>query len=423
MRVAYFDPFSGIAGDMTIGALIDAGVPFAAVERGLEPLGLKGYHLELGERVRSGITARKFSVHVDSDPSHPHDHGTGTAPEHGHGGSGAHPHRHYAEIRELLSRSALSPGVRSRAQRIFHALAVSEGRIHGVPTDDVAFHEVGAIDAIVDIVGTAICLEHLEVGEIYTGPLPLGSGFARSSHGVIPVPAPATLDLLRGFRTRPDDGAIELVTPTGAAILSALATPAAAPEIVPEAVGYGAGDRELADRPNLLRVVVGRREREERGPHPAASPGSAHLARDEMAVLEANIDDMSPELFEPAVEALFAAGARDVALAPLLMKKGRPGTLIQVIAEPADRERLAAILLRETSTIGVRTHPVSRFVLARRQSSVETEYGPIAVKLVTLPDGGERAAPEYEDCRRVARERGVPVADVHAAAQRATRTP
>jgi pyridinium-3,5-bisthiocarboxylic acid mononucleotide nickel chelatase len=421
VRIAYFDTFSGIAGDMTIGALVDAGVPFDAVERGLAPLGLRGFRLELGKRVRSGITARKFSVHVDTEVSHPHGHGGGAHHHHGHGEAAPHPHRHYAEIRELLARSELAPGVRSRAQRIFHALAVAEGRIHDVPPDDVAFHEVGAIDAIVDIVGTAICLDHLGVDEIYAGPLPLGSGFARSAHGVIPVPAPATLELLRGFRTRPDDGAIELVTPTGAAILAALATPAAAPEIAPEAIGYGAGDRELADRPNLLRVVVGRRAAAPG--RPAADPASVseHLARDEMVVLEANIDDMSPELFEPAREALLAAGARDVALAPLLMKKGRPGTLLQVIAEPADRERIAAIVLRETSTIGVRFYPVSRIVLPRRSSSVETEYGPVAVKIVTLPDGSERAAPEYEDCRRIARERGVLVADVHAAALCAAR--
>jgi uncharacterized protein (TIGR00299 family) protein len=430
VRVAFFDPFSGIAGDMTIGALIDAGVPFDAVERGLEPLGVKGYRLELGRRVRSGITARKFSVHVDAESSHPHGHGThgeqhghGTHghEQHGHGGASPHPHRHYAEIRELLEKSSLAPGVRARAQRVFHALAVAEGRIHDLAPDEVAFHEVGAIDAIVDIVGTAICLEHLEIGELYVGPLPLGSGFARSAHGVIPVPAPATLELLRGFRTRPEDGAIELVTPTGAAILAALATPGEAPEIVPEAIGYGAGDRELADRPNLLRVVVGRRP-DALPRAPAAVSAGAALARDEMVVLEANIDDMSPALFEPAVEALFAAGARDVALAPLFMKKGRPGTLLQVIADPASREHLAAVILQETSTIGVRTHPVSRLVLPRRQASVATEYGPVAVKIVTLPDGSERAAPEYEDCRRIARERGVAVAVVDAAAQRAART-
>jgi uncharacterized protein (TIGR00299 family) protein len=404
---------------MTIVPNIDPPFTFATVERGLAPLRLGGFRIELGRRVRSGITARKFSVHVDDEASPPHDHGAGAHGPHGHGGAAPHAHRHYAEIRELLAKSDLPPGVRTRAQRIFHALAVAEGRVHDLPVDDVAFHEVGAIDAIVDIVGTAICLDHLEIDEIYAGPLPLGSGFARSAHGVIPVPAPATLELLRGFRTRPDDGAIELVTPTGAAILAALATPAAAPEIAPEAVGYGAGDRELTDRPNLLRVVVGRRVAAAAAAAPGPAPAPDGLLRDEMVVLEANIDDMSPEIFEPAVEALLAAGARDVALAPLLMKKGRPGTLLQVIGEPADRDRLAAVVLEETSTIGVRTYPVSRLVLPRRQSSVETEYGPITVKIVVLPDGSERAAPEYEDCRRAARERGVPVAVVDAAARRA----
>jgi uncharacterized protein (TIGR00299 family) protein len=423
VRVAYFDTFSGIAGDMTVGALIDAGVPFEAVDRGLAPLGIEGYRLELGTRVRSGITARKFHVHGDGHALHPHTHdaedrgeGHGHHELHGHGAQ-PHPHRHYGEIREMLAKSPLPPGVRSRAQRIFHALAVAEGRVHDLPPDEVAFHEVGAIDAIVDIVGTAICLDHLGIGEIYTAPLPLGSGFARAAHGVIPVPAPATLELLRGFRTRPDDGTIELVTPTGAAILAALATPAPVPEIVPEAIGWGAGDRELADRPNLLRVVVGRRAETGRTA-PEASASAHGFVRDEMVVIEANIDDMVPELFEPAVEALLAAGARDVALAPIVMKKGRPGTLVQVIAEPDDRERLSSILLRETSTIGVRSYPVSRLTLPRRSRTVATEYGPVLVKVVTLPDGSERTAPEYEDCRRIARERRLPVAVVHAAACR-----
>lgn len=427
MRVAYFDPFSGIAGDMTVGALIDAGVPFEAVERGLAPLGIGGYRLELGKRVRSGIAGRKFSVHVDGaapaehagGEHHPHDVLIGDRPT-GHEGAAAHAHRHYSEIRALLAKAPLPAGVRWRAERIFHALAVAEGRIHDIAPEDVAFHEVGAIDAIVDIVGTALCLEHLDVGEIYTGPISLGSGFVRSAHGVIPVPAPASLELLRGFPTRAE-GTSELVTPTGAAILAALATPGRAPEITPESVGYGAGDRELADRPNLLRVVIGRR----RPAAASASPEQATFAGvgavlDEMVVLEANIDDMSPQLFEPAVEALFAAGARDVTLAPLVMKKGRPGTLVQVIAAPSDRERLAGILLRETSTIGVRSHPVSRITLPRTMRTVQTPYGAVTVKVVTLPDGGERAAPEYEDCRRLARERGVPVHTVHTAALRAT---
>jgi uncharacterized protein (TIGR00299 family) protein len=420
VRIAYFDTFSGIAGDMTIAALIDAGVPFEVVEKGLEPLELRGYRLELSRRVRSGIAARKFDVHVDPHHPHPHEHVAGAGHPHGHSAT-PHEHRHYAEIRELLERRPLPSGVRSRAQRIFHALAVAEGRVHDVSPDEVAFHEVGAIDAIVDIVGASICLDHLGIGEIYAGPLPLGSGFARTAHGVIPIPAPATLELLRGFATRPHDGSVELVTPTGAAILAALATPAPAPELLPEAIGYGAGERELADRPNLLRVVIGRRPAPQRIVAPDGAPegASAGIVPDEMVVLETNIDDMSPELFEPAVEALFAAGARDVTLTPLMMKKGRPGTLLQVIAAPSDRERLVAILLRETSTIGVRGHAVSRWTLPRSAAIVRTEYGPIAVKTVVLPDGTERTAPEYDDCRRVARERGVPVARVHAAAQRA----
>jgi pyridinium-3,5-bisthiocarboxylic acid mononucleotide nickel chelatase len=418
VRIAYFDTFSGIAGDMTIAALVDAGVPFEVVEKGLEPLGLRGYRLELGRRVRSGITARKFDVHVDSDSPHPHEHVEGAGHRHGHGAAAPHEHRHYAEIRELLAHRPLPSGVRSRAQRIFHALAIAEGRVHDVSPDEVAFHEVGAIDAIVDIVGASICLEHLGVDQVYAGPLPLGGGFARTAHGVIPIPAPATLELLRGFTTRPYDGTIELVTPTGAAILAALATPAPPPELVPEAIGYGAGERELADRPNLLRVVIGRRPD---APAQVAVPTSAPagLVSDERIVLETNIDDMSPELFEPVVESLFAAGAHDVTLAPIWMKKGRPGTLLQVIATPSDRERLVVILLRETSTIGVRGYPVSRWTLPRSTGIVATEYGPVAVKTVVLPDGSERTTPEYDDCRRLARERGVPVAQVHGAAQQA----
>lgn len=420
VRIAYFDTFSGIAGDMTIAALVDAGVPFEVVVKGLEPLDLHGYRLELGRRVRSGITARKFDVHIESDHTHPHEHVPGAGHRHGHGSAAPHEHRHYAEIRELLERRPLPPGVRSRAQRIFHALAVAEGRVHNVPPEEVAFHEVGAIDAIVDIVGASICLDHLGIDQIYAGPLPLGSGFARTAHGVIPIPAPATLELVRGFATRPYDGTIELVTPTGAAILAALATPAPPPDLVPEAIGYGAGERELADRPNLLRVVIGRRpDAPRRVAVPGAATAPAEIVPDEMIVLETNIDDMSPELFEPAVEALFAAGARDVTLAPILMKKGRPATLLQVIAAPADRDRLVAILLRETSTIGVRGYPVSRWTLPRSAGFVETEFGPVAVKTVALPDGSERSTPEYDDCRRIARERGVPVARVHAAAQRA----
>jgi pyridinium-3,5-bisthiocarboxylic acid mononucleotide nickel chelatase len=453
VKIAFFDAFSGVSGDMTVGAFLDLGVPLAAVEAGLAPLGLHSFHVELGRRTRSGIDAAKFTVHVDTDGLDPGHEGSSPAPgavrahdhlhEHGHphprdlpepgGAVQAHAHHHaqgahrpYRQIRDLLGRADLAPGVRDRAQRIFRALAVAEGRIHGLAADDVEFHEVGAIDAIVDIVSAAICLDYLGVERVYCSPLPLGSGFTRSQHGVIPVPPPATIELLRGFAVRTGDGECELVTPTGAAILAALATPGSPPPLLPVAIGYGAGDRELADRPNLLRVILA-----EPLPAPGGSAGWAPIGRrelgslperEEMIVLEANIDDMNPQLFEAAVESLFAAGARDVTLAAVAMKKGRPGTLLQVIAEPTDLDRLGALILRETSTIGVRSYPVVRLTLPRSRRSVATPHGSVDVKVVTLPDGSTRAAPEYEDCRRVARERGVPVGDVYAAALAAAST-
>lgn len=432
MKIAYFDTFSGVSGDMTIGAFLDLGMPLSALEEGLAPLGLEGVRLDVGHRVRSGIRATKFSVHTTEREEHAeggsplpggrhHDHGHGHGHHHDDGdhhhhhahddGDHHHAHRSYRDIRELLARSALTPAVRERAEKIFHALAIAEARIHAMPVDDVGFHEVGAIDAIVDIVGASICFEHFGVERVYTSPLPMGSGMTRSQHGVIPVPAPATVEILRGFPTRFEDGTAELVTPTGAAILAALATPAIPPELVPEATGWGAGDREMPDRPNLLRVILAK-----------SAPGTSRpvavpptdLEHDEMLVLEANVDDMNPELFEAATESLLAAGARDVSLAPLTMKNGRPATQIQVIGEPGARDALGRILLRETSTIGVRTYTVSRMMLPRQMRNVSTCYGAIAVKVVEVPGAGERCSPEYRDCHRAAREHGVPVATVFA---------
>ncbi len=468
MTVAYFDAFSGLSGDMTVGALLDLGVPLAVVDAGLAPLGVRGYRLRHDHLVRSGIHAAKFRVLLEGDaagapaPVDPHDHGPAHAGnpahfpphahEHGHrhdhrheplhdhvragttGTAHEHSHRHYREIRALLDAAALAPGVRDRAQRVFRALAFAEAKVHATSAEDIAFHEVGAIDAIVDIVGTAICLEYLGIDRIHVSPLPLGRGFARSAHGVIPVPPPATAELLRGFPVLPWDGDRELVTPTGAAIVAALAKPGDPGPFVPIAVGYGAGDRELDDRPNLLRIVLGelapaRGARDasvavraartavaspaSHGEHAAGAAAGPALRTDEMIVLEANIDDMNPQFYEAAVEALFAAGARDVTLNPIVMKKGRPGTQLSVIAEPALREALAATILRETSTIGVRIHPVTRLTLERTSRCVATPWGEVAVKEVVLPDGTTRAMPEYDDCRRIAREHGLAVGRVH----------
>jgi hypothetical protein len=261
---------------------------------------------------------------------------------------------------------------------------------------------VGALDAIADVVGAAVGFTELGVEAIYHGPLPLGSGFVDAAHGRLPVPGPAVTQLLRGRRVRPDDGAGELVTPTGAAIVAALARTEEPPEMTLDAVGYGAGDRVLADRPNLLRIAVG---------HTVVAAG-----RDAVVVLEATIDDASPELYEHVIERLFAAGAKDVFLAPVVMKKSRPGTMLRVLAAPADRDRLAAIVFAETSTIGLRYTTWERLVLPREERTVDTPWGTVRVKVATAPDGTPNVAPEYEDCRRLALERGVALKRVFQAA-------
>ena len=391
MRVLFFDAFSGISGDMTVGALLALGVELDRLRSELARLPLHGYALRASQQRVHGIQACKFDVDLDE---HPHDH--------------AHAHRTYADIRAMIDGSALAPGVRGTALQIFARLAEAEGRVHGVPLDAVTFHEVGAVDSIVDIVGAAIGLAALEIDAVYVSALPLGSGTVTSQHGVIPVPAPATAELLRGFAVRVGDGVGELVTPTGAAIIAALARPGAVvPPLNIEAVGYGAGSRTLADRPNLLRLLLGR-----------VAPA---VGADELIEIATNIDDSSPEIYEHVMEQLFAAGARDVWLGPAQMKKNRPATVLHVLAEPVACDALAAVILRETSSIGVRFHPVRRMVLAREQITVETEYGAVQVKIARAPDGLLNVAPEYDDCRRIACERGVPLKVVYQAALAAAR--
>lgn len=391
-RVLYFDAFSGVSGDMTVGALLSLGVELERLRSELAVLPLGGYALRAGEKLVHGIRACKFDVDVAA-----HEHGD------------SHPHRAYADIRAMLTGSALQPRVRETALAIFARLAEAEGRVHGVPADAVTFHEVGALDSIVDIVGTAIGLAALDVESVYVSSLPLGSGTVTSQHGTIPVPAPATVELLRGFAVRVGDGSGELVTPTGAAIVATLARRGAAlPPMSIDAIGYGAGTRTLADRPNLLRLLLG---------HATA----AAAAGDDLIEIATNIDDTSPELYEHVMEQLFAAGARDVWLAPAQMKKNRPGTVLHVLAEPAAHEALAALVLRETSAIGLRFHLVRRVVLPREQITVGTEYGAVQVKIAHAADGTINVAPEYDDCRRIARERGVPLKVVYQAAIAAAR--
>lgn len=422
MKLAYLDAFSGIAGDMTVGALLDCGLDLADLERELSLLRLDKVRLRRESRERSGIHATKLVVEIDGMPAGdaPHEEFHGTH-AHGHEHDPGHdheqppqaqaprpePHRHshrpYREIRDLLERSALGEGVKRRALAIFGRLAGAEGAVHGVPADEVHFHEVGALDAIADVVGAAWGFDRLGIDEVRVSPLPMGRGFARSGHGRLPVPGPATLDLLRGFPVRLGDGEGEMVTPTGAAIVAALAKPGAPPEdLLVERVGYGAGDKEFSDRPNLLRVVV--------GTVPEAP------SRDRLLVLETNLDDMNPELYEHVVERLFAAGALDVWMTPVQMKKNRPGTVLSVLAEASTRAGLTSIVLAETTTLGVRITAVERIAVPRESAAVETRFGTVRVKVGIAPDGTRNVAPEYADCRRIALERGVPLKHVYQAA-------
>jgi len=383
MKIAYFDAFSGISGDMTLGAFLQLGVSLGALRHELNGLELSGYRLRQTIRQRSGIQAAKFEVEVHEPQVE----------------------RSARSIADMLRASALIPQVKETALRIFQVLARAEGHIHGVPPEDVHFHEVGAVDSIVDIVGTAFCLHTLDVERVYVSPLPLGSGVVSSRHGILPVPGPATLELLKGFPVCVADGQSELVTPTGAAILAAVAQPGSVPPIHVEAVGYGAGERELSDRPNLLRVILG---------HSQEPPRT-----DQLLVLETNIDDLNPEFYEHVMERALEAGARDVFLCPIHMKKNRPGTLITVIASPPRRSALAGILFAESTTIGVRVTETLRERLERESVTVDTRLGAVRVKVARRRGEVLNAAPEFDDCVRLAAEYGVAVKDVQAIAVKA----
>jgi uncharacterized protein (TIGR00299 family) protein len=408
MKVLYLDAFSGISGDMTVGALLALGMPLEHLRAELAKLALAGYAISAEPRLVHGIEATKFDVTVEAAGSqkpsrkrHARDHGH--AHHHGHVHvSHGHAHRAYRDIRAMIETSALKAGIKERAVAIFAKLAAAEGKVHALAPDDVQFHEVGAVDSIVDIVGTAIGLEFFAPERILVSALPLGAGVVNSEHGPIPVPGPATAELLRGFSSRLGDGEGEMVTPTGAAIVAALAEQQAMPELRIEGVGYGAGQRSLRDRPNVLRLILGET--------------AARAERDEIVVIETNIDDYNPELYEYVVERLIKAGARDVYLTAVQMKKGRPGVILSVLCAADQREALGGIVLAETSAIGLRYYSAQRMVLERDVRQVVTDYGTVRVKVARGPDGHENLAPEYEDCKRIAAERQVPIKLVYQAA-------
>ncbi|MBI3457394.1 MAG: nickel pincer cofactor biosynthesis protein LarC [Candidatus Rokubacteria bacterium] len=377
MRIAYFDCPAGASGDMILGALVDAGCALAALEEAIRALGVSGWRLTAQPVERAGL--RGTHVVVETDRAvHFHDLGDLLAP---------------------IKRSTLPDDLKERATAILVRLAEAESRVHRVPVAAVHFHEVGALDTLVDVVGALAGLEALGIEAVHVSALPLGGGAVESAHGRLPVPAPATVELLRGFPVYDNGVQAELVTPTGAAILTTLGTPGHLPPMTLRAVGWGAGTRELPI-PNLLRVLVGE------------SAGPRQTRTEPLAAIETTIDDMSPQLYEPLMERLLEAGALDVYLTPVIMKRSRPGIVLTAWAAPDRVAELASLLFRETTTIGVRWHEFQRARLPRELARVETSLGPVTFKLSRLGGRAITVTPEFEEVRRIARERGLPVREV-----------
>jgi len=387
MRIGYFDCFSGCSGDMILGTLVDAGLPLAELQAALDGLRVPGIQLS-AEKVKRGAF-RGTLVRVMTEER-------------------GHPHRHLSDILRILEAADLPPAARTDASRIFQRLAEAEASAHGVAVERIHFHEVGALDAIADIAGAAWGIRRLGLEAIRVSSINLGSGFITGAHGKMPVPAPGTAALLVGLSAYGSDIPAELTTPTGAAILATLAGGhGPMPAMTVERVAYGAGQREIAAQPNLLRLIIG--------------DAAAGYDRDQIAILEANIDDMNPQFFDPLLDRLFEAGALDVSMASLFMKKSRPGTLLTVLAEPADADRLASLVLAHSTTFGVRHLTANRWKRPRDFVTATTAYGPVRIKRGWEGERLSILAPEYEDCRRLALAGGVPIQVVYDAAQQAAR--
>ena len=385
MKLAYFDCFSGISGDMVLGALVDAGVDLRALEAELRKLNLEGWNISAEKVQRKAIRATKVNVETKE----------------------THHHRHLSPILKMIDQAALAPRAAERARRIFQRLGDAEAKVHNISIEKVHFHEVGAVDSIIDIVGAAIGFELLGIDGFACSIMDVGSGRVQTEHGLLPVPAPATVELLRDAPTFSSGIQKELVTPTGAAIATALSTQyATMPAMTLKAIGYGAGSADLPQQPNVLRLMIG---------ESAGSNAEQHWDAP-VAVIEANLDDMSPQIYGYFVEQALAAGALDVFSTAVQMKKNRPGQLVTLLCEPSNLKPLIDLIFRETTTIGIRTHEVRRQTLARESVSVETPLGTIRMKISRLNGTLLNAAPEYEDCRRIATQMGVPLKQVLATA-------
>jgi hypothetical protein len=401
MRILYIEPYSGISGDMFVAALLELGGDLPYLRRQLALLPLERYELSLRKCSRAGIQATKFDVTVGAHDSHSHSH------QDSHAG---HTHRSFQDIRQMILGSALSSWVREKSVEAFERLAEAEGKIHDRPAAQVEFHEVGAVDSIVDIVGTMIALERLLPARLISAPVNLGWGTVECQHGIYPVPGPATQVLLTGAPTYSDSTAGELTTPTGAVLLATLIEGyGPRPLMNIKATGYGAGGRDIRGRANVLRITLG----EEVADLPAV------FSAEQVAVIETTIDDMNPQIYGYLQERVLREGALDLYLTPIQMKKNRPGVKLTVVCPPEKLDLLARTVFEETTTIGLRFTLAQRKTLRREFTQVQTEYGQVTIKVSSLDGRQVNYVPEYEDCRRLASEKGVALREVQAAAVRA----
>ena len=418
MKILYFDCFAGAAGDMILGALLDAGLPFDDLKRALGSLAVEGWDISVDRVVKTGITATKFRVHAHAAPSH-------GAPAH-------HGHHHLKQIFAAIDRSALSDAGKAKAIKMFRRLGEAEAAIHGTTMEKVHLHEVGALDSIIDIVGAVFALEWFKADKVVVSPINVGGGMVKSAHGVFPVPAPATVALLTSAPVYSSGIQSELLTPTGALILTEYASEyGPVPAMTIDRVGYGAGDRELQETPNVVRVLVGEAIDKPKGLSPQdisleSQASSLKSSGDEplsspmrVTVLECEIDDMNPQIFGVLMDKLYAAGALEVFYSAVQMKKNRPGTLVTIVATPEQRETMTEIVFRESTTIGVRYQELSRECLDREMVTVTTPLGPVRFKVARRSGRVLNAQPEFDDLAKLSQERGIPIKDVQALAHKA----
>ena len=379
MKTLYFDLIGGASGDMILGALIDSGLSIDTLKNMLEGLNLTEFTIQAEKVNKNGFSATKVDIQVKKQP----------------------PERHLDEIKAVIQNSSLSKSIQTRALLIFEKIAETEAAIHNKRIEQVHLHELGGTDTIIDVVGTLLAVDHLCISSIYASPAPLGKGFIEGAHGQIPLPSPATIALLKNIPVFGKDIESELVTPTGAALLAELVDDfGPAPPMILENVGYGAGGRDLPI-PNLLRVLIGE------------SSQSGKITIDHLAILETNLDDLNPEIYPYVIESLFEGGALDVTLTPIHMKKNRPGTQIQVLCEPVDVDAMRLILFRETTTLGIKQYFIERYALPRTIREIVTPYGKVRVKIAEFGPDYKKISPEYEDCRKLAIKKGIPITLVY----------